>query len=103
MGKNEKKILSAISPAYALSKGRLPSASILGGLANNFLDKRDEKKRKEELKAAGMDSESNNITPEARENAGVDPRSNTQLMSAGGRTRRIDGIARQGRTRGRKR
>ena len=98
MGKNEKKILSAISPAYALSKGRLPSMGILGGLVNNALDKRDEKKRKEEEMAM---AEMNNKTVQQREDAGVLPNSQVQRMKAGGKVRSIDGIARQGRTRGR--
>ena len=96
MGKNEKKILSAISPAYALSKGRAPSGGLLGSLVNRVLDKRDERKEKEKA-MSGVNEQS----VQQRENAGALPDTQVQQMKAGGKTRSVDGIARQGRTRGR--
>ena len=96
MGKNEKKILSAISPAYALSKGRAPSGGLLGSLVNRALDKRDERKEKEKA-MSGVNEQS----VQQRENAGALPDTQVQQMKAGGKTRSVDGIARQGRTRGR--
>lgn len=84
MGKNEKKALSFISPAYAISQGKLPGVLGLGVSAlKGYKDRKDE-----EDEMSGKNQ--------------LDKASGEAIqMKKGGRVKSIDGCATRGKTRGR--
>jgi hypothetical protein len=86
MGKNENRLLSAISPLYALSQGKLPG--ILGVGMSVMEDRKDKKEEEKMLRGQ--------TTSQERDAAGK-----AIQMKAGGRVRPIDGCATRGKTKGR--
>jgi hypothetical protein len=85
MGKNEKKLLSAISPLYAASQGKLPG--ILGVGMSVIEDRKDKKEEEKMLRGQ--------TTSQERDAAG-----RAIQMKAGGRVKPIDGCATRGKTKG---
>ena len=86
-----KDILSAVSPLYAATQGKLPGGL---GLGIDALNRMQDKKRQEKEKAKMM-------RPEVDASVGTEAK--TMPMSMGGSTskRPIDGIAIRGKTKGR--
>lgn len=86
MGKNEKKVLSALSPMYAVSQGTMPGILGLGVDAlKSYKDREDEDKM-----LRGQ------TTSQERNAAGK-----VVQMRKGGRVKSIDGCATRGKTKGR--
>ena len=86
MGKNEKKILSAISPMYAMSQNTMPGILGVGVDAiKSYKDREDEDKM-----LRGQ------TTSQERDAAGK-----AVQMRKGGRVKPIDGCATRGKTKGR--
>tara|TARA_A100001515_G_scaffold84466_1_gene67065 strand:+ start:1317 stop:1601 length:285 start_codon:yes stop_codon:yes gene_type:complete len=90
----QKELLSAISPVYALTQGKLPGGLGLGVDAlNRIQDKKRRKKEKERLEAEQSEKQG---MEKAMSGVG-----GTTGMKAGGRVKSIDGIAIRGKTKGR--
>lgn len=86
MGKNEKRLLSAVSPLYAASQGTMPG---ILGVGMSALENRDEKKEEEKMLRGQTTSQERDAAGKAIQ------------MKAGGRVKPIDGCATRGKTKGR--
>jgi hypothetical protein len=85
MGKNENRLLSAISPLYALSQGKLPG---ILGVGMSVIEDRKDKKEEEKMLRGQTTSQERNAAGQAVQ------------MKKGGRVKSIDGCATRGKTRG---
>jgi len=86
MGKNEKKLLSAISPLYAASQGNIPG---ILGVGMSVMEDREDKKEEEKMLRGQTTSQERNAAGQAVQ------------MKKGGRVKSIDGCATRGKTKGR--
>lgn len=86
MGRNEKKLLSAISPLYAASQGTMPG---ILGVGMSVMDDRQTRKEEEKILRGQTTSQERDAAGKAIQ------------MKAGGRVKSIDGCATRGKTKGR--
>ena len=86
MGKNEKRLLSAISPLYAASQGAMPG---ILGVGMSVMEDRKDKKEEEKMLRGQTTSQERNAAGQAVQ------------MKKGGRVKSIDGCATRGKTKGR--
>jgi len=86
MGKNEKRLLSAISPLYAASQGNIPG---ILGVGMSVMEDRKDKKEEEKMLRGQTTSQERNAAGQAVQ------------MKKGGRVKSIDGCATRGKTKGR--
>ena len=86
MGKNEKSLLSAISPLYAASQGNIPG---ILGVGMSVMEDREDKKEEEKMLRGQTTSQERNAAGKAIQ------------MKTGGRVKPIDGCATRGKTKGR--